>query len=209
MLCLLLSVFDIMAGVRAVPYFNNLDGVSKGGRGPLLQDARVDQSNVWAEFGPCRGLHIGGAEGIGEGLGNSFRQVGSCASIHDSGVSSKESSADALPDCLDSCVMPGNVVSQEGRASRQDVASPVLCSSANGAVVIGGRVGVSCIWHLPSVGQLLVPEFAPSGPVHLHFERPGDGGSGPKMVASLWEDLGVGFKPHGGIDTCEVFVGGV
>ena len=63
MLCLLLSVFDIMAGVRAVSYFNNLDGVSKGGRGPLLQDARVDQSNVWAKFGPCRGLHIGGAKG--------------------------------------------------------------------------------------------------------------------------------------------------
>ena len=200
MLCLLLSVFDIMAGVRAVPYFNNLDGVSKGGRGPLLQDARVDQSNVWAKFGPCRGLHIGGAEGIGEGLGNSCRQVGSCASIHDSGVSSKESSADALPDCLDSCIMPGNVMPQEGRASRQDVASSVSCLSAYGAVVIGGWVGVSCIWHLPSVGQLLVPEFAPSGPVHLHFKGPWDGGGGPEVVADLWEDLGESFEPHSGIN---------
>ena len=105
--------------------------------------------------------------------------------------------------------MPGYVVGLKGRAACQDMASPVLCPSAYGAVVIGGWVGVSCIWHLPSVGQLLVPEFAPSGPVHLHFKGPWDGGGSPEVVANLWEDLGESFKPHSGIDSCEVLVGGV
>ena len=179
------------------------------GSGSLLQYCRVDHSNIRSEFGPLLRLHGGGAEGCWQFLGSSLGQVGSCASIQYSGVSSKESSADGLPDCLDSCVMPGYVVPQEGRAARQDMASAVLCPSAYGTVVIGGWVGVSCIWHLPSVGQFLVPKFSPSGSVHLHFEGPGDGGCGPKVVASLWEDLGVGFEPHIGIDTCEVCVGGV
>ena len=94
---------------------------------------------------------------------------------------------------------------QEGRAARQDVASPVLSRSADGAMVIGGGVSAGGIWEFPPVGKLLVPEPAPSGPVHLHFEGPGDCGGGPEVVADLWENLGEGLEPDSGIGACEVF----
>ena len=62
-MCLLLSVFDVMAGVRTVPYFNKLDGVSKRGRESIRKDTRVDKCNVRSVFSPVLRFHSGRAQG--------------------------------------------------------------------------------------------------------------------------------------------------
>ena len=103
--------------------------------------------------------------------------------------------------------MSGDVVPPEGSAACQDVASSILRASAYGALVIEGWVGIGCIWHFPSVSKFVVPESPPSGSVDLHFEGPGHCGSCPEVVTGLWEDFGEGVQPHGGIGSCEVFLG--
>ena len=62
----------------------------------------------------------------------------------------------------------------EGATASKDMASSVLVPAADGAVVIGGWVGISGIGELPSVGKFSVPESPPSGPVYLHFKGPGN-----------------------------------
>lgn len=209
MLSLLLNVFDVMSGVRAVPDLHKSYGVGGGGRGTLLENSGVDQGNIRSVLSPIRMLKARGAKGCWEGLSDPFGQVSCCAGIHDSSVASKKSSIDALPDGLDSSIMPSNVVSQEGLTSCQNVAGPVLTASANGAQVVSGGVSGGGVWHLPPVGKFFVPKSPPSGFMDLHFEGPGDCGGCPEVVAGLWKDLGEGSKPHSGIDACEVRLGSV
>jgi len=169
----------------------------------------VDEGDVRPVLGPSCGRQMWGAECCWQGLGHSFGQIGSRARVQNSAIAPKESSTDALPDGLDRSIMPGDVVGLEGTAARQDVTSPVLVLPAYGTVVIGGGVGVSGIRDLPSVGKFFVPQPAPSGFVDLHFEGPRDGGGCPEVVAGMWENVGEGLLPDGGIDSCEVLVGGV
>ncbi len=70
---LLLGMFDLVVGIRAVSDFDKMDGVGKRGFGALAKDGGVDEGDVRPEFSPLRRLDVGRAEGGWHGLRDSVR----------------------------------------------------------------------------------------------------------------------------------------
>ena len=70
MLSLLLNVFDVMSGVRAVPDLHKSYGVGGGGRGTLLENGGVDQGNIRSVLSPIRMLKARGAKGCWGDIAN-------------------------------------------------------------------------------------------------------------------------------------------